>query len=315
MTAPARKSENHAPRGLRLRPTLRRMHPLRAGVHAARQAKHAAFVAGKRTSWKLDEARWALITTAARTQAPRRPYAFDPARYRRSFVVRPSPDVTPGEVPRRVFTIWAGDNELTPNRRRSLEAMRETIGVPVVLITPDTMLDWVVDGHPLHPALEHLSLVHRSDYLRAYLLHHHGGGYLDLKTPTVSWNPAFERFAADPSAWIASYPEARAQDPARLPGQLGRDIALNFPRLAGSGAILARPHSPFTAEWLRELHRRLDYLAPQLAEFPGGVRGEVVGYPVSWTDLMGKIYHPLQLKHLAHIRQDASLLPQLTDYQ
>lgn len=290
------------------------MQPIDAGLLAARKTKHAAFVAGKRASWKLADARWAAITTAARVESPRRPYAFDPARCRRSFLVRASPLSTPGDVPRRVFAAWTSDDDLTPNRQRSLEAMRRELGVPLVLVTPQNLGDWLLEDHPLHPAYEHLSLVHRSDYLRAYLLHHHGGGYLDVKTPLESWAPAFERFAADPEAWIASYPERRAQDPARLPGALGRDIAMNFTRLVGSGAILARPHTPFTAEWLRELERRMDYFAPQLAEFPGGVRGETVGYPVSWTDLMGRIYHPLQLKHLAHIRQDASLLPELVEY-
>ena len=53
-------------------------------------------------------------------------------------------------------------------------------------MTPANLQDWVVAGHPLHPAYNDLSLVHRSDYLRAYLLHHHGGGYCDLKRPIKS---------------------------------------------------------------------------------------------------------------------------------
>ncbi|MEU5467039.1 hypothetical protein [Kocuria salsicia] len=49
------------------------------------------------------------------------------------------------------------------------------------LVTPENLSDWVLPQHPLHRAYENLSLVCRSNYLRASLTHHHGGGYCDLK--------------------------------------------------------------------------------------------------------------------------------------
>jgi len=36
---------------------------------------------------------------------------------------------------------------------------------------------------------------------------------------------------------------------------------------------------------------------------------------VSWTDLLGKIYQPLQLKYFHHIRVDNDLLVGFADYQ
>ena len=41
----------------------------------------------------------------------------------------------------------------------------------------------------------------------------------------------------------------------------------------------------------------------------------MVGYPVSWTRMLGGILHPLQLKHLDHVRQDPDLRLDLGDYQ
>lgn len=280
-----------------------------------RTAKHRGFIAVKRTLWASRAVRFEALTLAARGIELWRPYRYDPARYRRSFLVRSAP-AADGEsaLPRRVFVLWTGTNELSANRQRNLDRLREKLGVPVEFVTPATLDRWVVEGHPLHPAYESLSLVHRSDYLRAYLLHHHGGGYADLKAPVSSWAGAFDSAAEDPKAWVTGFREISAASVVRMPGTLGADIALNHRRLVGTCAFFVRSHTPFTAEWLREVERRLDYYAPQAREHPGGVRGETVGYPVSWTDLLGKIFQPLQLKYLEHVRIDNRLLLDFEDY-
>ncbi len=284
-------------------------------VHVLRQLKHQGFVFWKRFRFRYTRFRFAVITVVARIYSPLRPYRYRPERYRRSFLNRKPPEIhAESKLPRRVFVIWTGENPLTPNRERNLEQLRSRLGVPVELVTPQNLDEWLAPDHPLHDAYQHLSLVHRSDYLRAYLLHHHGGGYCDIKAPLVSWLSAFDRIEADPDAWLASYQELNASSAVRLAGRLGVDIAMHHRRLVGMGGMLARSHTPFTAEWLREVERRLDYFAPQVQEFPGGVRGDVVGYPVSWTDLLGKIYHPLQLKYLDHVRQDQDLLLDFTEY-
>lgn len=287
-----------------------------AALHAARQVKHAGLVAGKRASGLASAGKWRALDVIAPQIARVSSYRYRPSRYRRSFLTRPAPETQPAEsIPRRVFALWTGDNDLTPNRARNLERMRDVIGVPVVLVTPETLSSWVLDEHPLHAAYEHLSLVHRSDYLRAYLMHHHGGGYCDIKRPLADWSRAFDVINADRDVWLVGCREQRAKDPARLPGALGRDVTMNYTRLATSCSYIVRAGTQFTAEWLREVERRMDYFSPQLAEFPGGVRGEVVGYPVSWNDLLGKVFHPLQLKHLERVRLDASLYLDYADYQ
>ena len=282
----------------------------------ARKVKHALFVADKRRRRAQKDLGFTAVTALAPLRARLRSYEFDAARYRRSFVARAAPEPDgPQELPGRVVALWLGENPLTPRRRANLEVMRRRIGLPVELVTRENLEEWLVPGHPLHPAYENLSLVHRSDYLRAYLMHHHGGGYCDLKAPVASWEGAFARMHADEQAWLSGYPERVAQEVTRLTGALGVDLAWQYHRLVGMGAYLVRPRTPLTAEWLREVERRLDYYADQAAEFPGGQRGEVVGYPVSWTRLLGGILHPLQLKHLDHVRQDRELLLEFQDYQ
>lgn len=101
----------------------------------------------------------------------------------------------------------------------------------------------------------------------------------------TSWEAAFARMDTDEQAWLSGYPERAAQDVTRLTGALGTDLAWHH-RLVGLGAYLVRSHTLLTAEWLREVERRLDYYADQAAEFPGEERGEVVGYPISWTRLL-----------------------------
>jgi len=285
-------------------------------MHGARQVKHWGFLAEKHGRALSTRTRNRVADVINPVRSRISPYSFDPSLYRRSFLVRPAPpQKEPSQLPRQVFMVWTGENDLTPARSRNLQATQEIVGVPVHLVRPENLDDWLLPDHPLHPAYDQLSLVHRSDYLRAYLLHHYGGGYCVIKRALHDWNGSFDALEEHPDRWIIGYPEQHVNDPARLPGRLGHDIRKHYSRLVSSGALITRSHTDFTAEWLREIERRLDYFADQLAEFPGGIRGEVVGYPVSWTDVLGKIYHPLQLKHLPRILQDDRLEVELTDYR
>lgn len=243
-------------------------------------------------------------------------FAFESDRYAQTFLVRQRPTSPPeGRLPRRVFTLWTGDNDLSPNRKKSLDALRNGLRVPLVLVTPDTLSEWVVPEHPLHPAYENLSLVHRSDYLRAYLLHHHGGGYTDLKVPTGPWTEAFDAADRDDSAWLIGCAERNAGDVAQVGGATGRDLAANYASLATCCSMISRAKSPFTTEWLREVERRLDYFAPHLEEEPGDILGSKPEYPVKWTALMGDVYHPLQLKYLDHVMLHQALYLDYENYR
>lgn len=283
-------------------------------LQVARQAKHVAFVARKRSRRGLKQAKFDVATRVFRGVERVRPFVYDPSRYRGTFLDR---DVVPAEVsefPRRVFAIWAGDNPLTENRSRSLDRIRSTIGLPVELVTPDNLHEWLIDGHPLHPAYADLSLIHRSDYLRGYLMHHHGGGYVDIKTPIQSWAPSFDAMASEPDAWVTSYSTTHANWIGKLPGRLGADILVRYRLMFGKGAMLMRSRTSLTAEWLAEMDRRLDDARDSLSQSTGDVFGGD-GYPLSWTDLLGRTLDPLTLKYTDHIRLDDRMLLDFTNYR
>lgn len=88
-----------------------------------------------------------------------------------------------------------------------------------------------------------------------------------------------------------------------------RDLRIHFARVMGTMAMIARPRSPFTAEWFHEVERRLDYFLPLLRDHPGGVRDEIDLYPVGWTQILADIAYPLPLKHHDHIRLEKGFTP------
>ena len=90
---------------------------------------------------------------------------------------------------------------MSGDRLRGFEEMKKKIGIHVELISYDNLKQWEVPSDPLHPGFYHLSAIHQSDHLAAYLMHHHGGGYSDVKPPSGSWAPYFARMDADNGTW------------------------------------------------------------------------------------------------------------------
>lgn len=94
-------------------------------------------------------------------------------------------------IDRKVYMFWTGNNAITENRARNIELTKNNLGVDLLLVTPDNLGEYILPEYPLHPAYQYLSNVHKSDYLRAYFMHHHGGGYADVKLFENDWNSAF----------------------------------------------------------------------------------------------------------------------------
>lgn len=281
----------------------------------ARRAKHAAFVVRKRTRVFAKRAKFDIATVAFRHVERVRPYVYRPARYGGSFLRTSLSSPATPDLPRRAFVIWAGDNSLSPNRARNLEVLEGRLGLPVELVTPATVDQWIVPGHPLHPAYEHLSFIHRSDYLRGYLMHHHGGAYLDIKAPLSSWVDAYDRMSDDPDAWVTSYPTTEANWIGKLRGRIGRDILVHYGLMFGKSGFMMRSHTPLTTEWMAQMDALLDERRELLARHPGGVFGDTDEYPMSWTDLLGRVLDPLTLKYLSHVRYDSSMLLEFQNYR
>lgn len=282
-----------------------------AVLHAARQVKHAGLVGLKKMNFAAGEVR----DVGYRAAASIRPYTFDAARYPLDFVSLETPHpVGPPqvEVPRVIWCVWSGDNEMSPNRKAALESIRSaTPEVDIRLVTGGNLHSYIVRDHPLHHAYQYLSSVHRSDYLHAYLLHHYGGGYTGVKKHPTSWDPAFVRMNAESAAWVVGYQVPRSSESAWFEGGLGRDVRLRYSRLVGMGGMVVRANTPLTQAWIGEVERRLDYYSSLLQRTPGNVFGDNPGYPVPWTRIGSQVFEPLCLRYLDHVRIDPSVKPQL----
>lgn len=288
-----------------------------------RKLKHLGFLG-------LRRARRAEVSVRNHVYArygDRVPYRFDVDRHRNRvgelprmyFLHRDSPTGTtdaPRPAPRRLFLLWTGHNEISPNRRAGIASIREANrDLEVVLVTPENLPEWLIPGQPLHPAYAHLSLVHRSDYLRAYLLHHHGGAYADIKPMTGGFGPAIDLLGTDPDAWVVGYREISSDLVGGRDARLGPELRHRYRSIAGAGAFATRPGTPLTGEWLREVERRLAYYAEELAEHPGDAVGSNPGYPIQWIELGADILYPLEIKHLSHLRYDDSLHPRTENHR
>ncbi len=281
----------------------------------ARGAKHRVFVVRKRSVRRAKQVKFDAATAAFKHVDRVRRYTYRPSRYADTFLAREVVPTRRSEFPARVFVVWTGDNPLTPNRQANLDLIRKRIGLPVELVTPSTLERWLVPGHSLPKAYRDLSLVHRSDYLRGYLMHHHGGAYLDIKAPLHSWGPSHDRMAADPEAWVTSYASSHANWIGKLRGRIGRDILVHYRLMFGKSGFMMRSYTPLTAAWLAEMDSVLDSRTELLAKHPGGIFGDDAAYPISWTDLLGRVLDPLTLKYLDHVRYDERMLLNFEDYR
>ena len=107
---------------------------------------------------------------------------------------------------RKIYCFWTGSNEMSENRRRSLDSMEEITGCKVLCIYKDDIKKYIIPEHPLHEAYEYLSETHKADYLRTYFMHFYGGGYSDIKRSSGSWLKAFDDLE-NSDKWINGYSE------------------------------------------------------------------------------------------------------------
>ena len=271
-----------------------------------RSVKHGAWLVQKRVWTAVEPAVAPVVDALLRAYTSVRPP-----------VPQQSGGISADPAPLRIFCLWTGTNEMSPNRTRAMEEIRRfnQADVDVVLVTPENLHEWVVPGHSLHQSYEDLALIHRADYLRAYLMHHHGGGYTDVKAAKHSWLPLFEELNGDSAAWILGYRELSYRHVAPAPRPLRRQLRAHHARLLGNGAYIVKPRTPFTVAWLTEAEHRLDGWADELKATPGDVHSGPIGYPLPFYGLLGEIFHPLCLRHHDRLRRDSRITPQLSDYK
>jgi hypothetical protein len=227
-------------------------------------------------------------------------------------------------LPRKIWCMWLGGTPLSEKRQECYDTVVKNAGVPVVLITDDTLSQYILPDYPLHEGYQYLSGTHKCDYMRTYLMHHHGGGYTDIKKTTESWAKAFDDIAAKEDIWVNGYKEV-GPDGLGLPEDRPDRwdfMKANWERLVGNGAYICRSNTPLSTEWMRRLNAKMDGYLAELKQHPAADPRDVPGmmmngvpskYPVAWTAILGNIFHDVCLDNMDHIMQTVPA-PAFTDY-
>lgn len=202
---------------------------------------------------------------------------------------------------KNIFCIWSGSNEMSNNRKNCLQSIIDNSGCDVIIINPENLHQFDIKSSPIHPAYNFLSLTHKSDYLRAYLMHHYGFGYTDIKHINFNWQQYFD-LLENSDAMFIGYAEQRPNDIASSE----ENIKQAYKSLCGCGHFIFKPKTEFTSMWLNQVHDILDSKLSTLKEHPGHYHPRAIyggafqtnlfkesKYPLGWNEILGKIIHKL----------------------
>jgi hypothetical protein len=216
-----------------------------------------------------------------------------------------------------------GPNDMTEARAQALLSMVRNAGCPQMHLTMNTLASWVDPQFPLHPLFNHLSAVHKCDYLRCYVLHVHGGGYADVKPTSKNWHPFFDQLEKS-ACYGIGYTEVHPQGVAAVGGDLEIELRENYTRLIGLCAMIFRPRTEFTTLWYEKLTGLIDSKADILAQHPArhpqdrlGAQftdGSISEYPFVWTGVGGDLFHPLVYQFRDQIAH-ADMAPSFENYR
>jgi len=217
-------------------------------------------------------------------------------------------------IPFVVWCFWY-NGQMNENRLRSLQMMKTHLGVPIGLVTKDNLENFILPEYPLHPTFEWLSDVHKSDYLRIYLLHHYGGAWHDIKPTKVNYQPLWDLFK-DSNLYLLGRPEVEG-GPARVFDSEGRWMPDYWPDLVGCGWWIGRSHTPLSKEMYQDINAFLDANYEALKKYPAQTPYDKKkkshfswlpfkifsekGYSLPWT-VFGNIFHPLNYKYRMHVQ-------------
>ena len=202
------------------------------------------------------------------------------------------------EEPTGIFCFWTGMNEMSENRKRCLRNLETHSECPITLITPSNVNEYILKDHPIHAAYAYLSETHKADYMRTYFMNFIGGGYSDIKDTTGSWKQSFHKLANNANKWICGYKEVQ--------GGVGYPpLNEEWESLVGNGAYICKPMSILTREWYSEMVSLLDEKLPYLIQHPATSPRDCSengnGYPIGWTEMLGRIFHKVSYKYKDHV--------------
>jgi hypothetical protein len=201
---------------------------------------------------------------------------------------------------------------MSSQRIQALWSIYNNTRCPVVYINHQSLRDWEKPEYPYHPAFEYLSDTHKSDYIRCYLMHHYGGGWADIKHTSADWRPHFAKLRSS-NALALGYQEIADGIP-HIKGPLGDELRANHKQNIGLCAFIFKRDNKITANWLTSLHETLDLVYNDLKNNPATHPQDNTGtllscgrkstYPISWSGILGDIFHPLMYKNRSQILQD-----------
>ena len=165
--------------------------------------------------------------------------------------------------------------------------------------------------YPIHKSFNLLSGVHKSDYMRAYLLHYYGGGYHDIKHRDDSWQDCWSDWLFDENIWIYGRRENNRRAIGYPPN--ARHIQNHYNKLVTMGWVICKPNTTYTETLLHKIDDVLDKKYSELVAHPGYNSAgyyhenpfqmvEENNYPLRWLEILGEIYHPLMLQYTIHIK-------------
>jgi len=198
-------------------------------------------------------------------------------------------------VNNNIYVFWTGDNPLCQYRSDSIQQLKHTTDCNIIFITKQNLYEYILPEHPLHPAYEYLSEVHKSDYLRTYFMNFYGGGYCDVKKTASSWIESFDKLHIS-DKWIIGYYEQDSDCIAYRP------VAEFYSELIGNGAYICKPMTKLTQEWYNEMILLLDSKLDTLKQFPSTNTRDCSEtsngkYPIGWNEMLGRIFHKVCYKY------------------
>lgn len=210
-----------------------------------------------------------------------------------------------------IWCFWTGNNPMSPARRQSLDILRACSQCEVTLVDKNNLNSFVKKDFPLHKAYELLSDTHRSDYLRSYFMLHYGGGYSDIKPFTFSWTKYFDELD-NSDKMFTGFPVLSSD---HIPQSAGKEAKENYNNLISITNFIFKPNTKFAEDWVNLTNNKLDSIYNKLLAtngnyHPRAITGGVfqkddfdhkeypIDYPLSWSELLGDIMLPLQVKYI-----------------
>ena len=160
-------------------------------------------------------------------------------------------------LPRIIRYYW--DGQLTPNRIKHLNILQKTCGVPLQKISTDNIVDFEVPEDPINPGFYYLNASHKSDYARAYVTYHHGGGYTDVKNCPENWNKYFDELEKSDKDGIGTRQVENVNG--KLTPFSTTDDRYNF---INASLFIFKKHSPLLKWWLDYINKTINENIEQL---------------------------------------------------